>query len=399
MTGIVFVSIDDFTREGFTNGLFLQVRELLRRVITRGHPASLACVAQHSNPGIERRTRSVQGCTVHETFIGAPGPASAYRRALQDLLSDLDPDVILLNSCAIHLQEAHLAVLDESLASGRQVAVLVTDQLYPTRRAHPADQVRRYYDLMRQTSVHAVSQTIADALHSQTGVPAQVLPNLLPERAASPVPLGTENRYLTLINHHPIKGRHVWDALIRQRPNDAYLVVKTWPDVPPYVPPSPSVQVAPFAPDPTTIYNRTRILLVPSLGPEGLPRVSLEAMESGVPVVAHRIGSLPELGDAAMFITPPPIAAHVLDEDHVLHPVVAANDLERAARDFGEAIDAIDHDPALRPRLVAKGKAFVRDYRRRSESVTNRLLDSWFGAVMENAQGTPGVAPARRTGP
>jgi glycosyltransferase involved in cell wall biosynthesis len=379
VTGTVFVSIDDFTREGFTNGLFLQVRELLQRIITRGHPASLACIAQRRDPKIERRTRTVQGCTVHETFIHAPGLASAYRRALRDLLNDLDPDVILLNSCAVRLNEAHHAVLDESLASGRHVAVLVTDQLYPTIRDHPADEVRRYYHLMGQASVYAVSQTIADAFRSQTNVSAQVLPNLLPERA-SPALLDAKSRFLTLINHHPIKGRCVWDALIHQRPGDAYLVVETWPDVPPYAPPSPNVQVVPFTPDPNTIYNRTRILLVPSLGPEGLSRVALEAMESGVPVVAHRIGSLPELRDAVMFVTPPPIAGYEL-EGSVLHPVVSPNDIKRAARDLGQAIDAIDHDPTLRTQLVTNGRALVRDYRSHSEAVVDRLLDAWFGTV------------------
>lgn len=380
MAGTVFVSVDDFTREGFTNGLFLQVREVLQRVIDRGYPASLTCIAQRNNPRVERRTRTVQGCTVHETFIPTPGPASTYRQALQDLLNDLDPDVILLNSCAVHLRDVHHAVLDESLASGRHVAVLVTDQLFPTSHNHPVDEVRRYYSLMRQTSVHAVSQTIADAFHDQTGVPAQVLPNLLPERRASPAPVDTEGRFLTLINHHPIKGRLVWDALIRQRASDAYLVVETWPDVPHYAPPSPNVQVAPFAPDPTTIYNRTRILLVPSLGPEGLPRVALEAMESGVPVVAHRIGSLPELGNAAMFVTPPPIASYEL-QDNVLYPVVSPNDIKRAAQDFAQAIDSIDHDPVLRTRFVANGRALVLAYRNHSEAVIDRLLSAWFGAV------------------
>ncbi|MEU4890484.1 MULTISPECIES: glycosyltransferase family 4 protein [Streptomyces] len=378
MAGTVFVSIDDFTREGFTNGLFLQVREILRHVTARGRPAALACIAQSGTPGITRRTRTVQGCTVHEALIGSLASANTYRRALRDLLSDLDPDVVLLNSCAVRLTAAHLAVLEESLASGPRVAVLVTDQLYPTDQDHPADEIRRYYDLIRQTtSVHAVSQTIADAFHRQTGVQVQVLPNLLPERPASPEPSGTEGRFLTLINHHPIKGRRVWDALVRQRPGDAYLAVETWPDVPPYVPPSPKVHLLPFAPDPATVYHRTRVLLVPSLGPEGLPRVALEAMEAGVPVVAHRIGSLPELGDAAMFVPPPPISGYEL-EGNVLYPIVSPSDINRAAQAFSRTIDAIDHDAVLRTRLVANGRDFVRDYRRHSEAVISRLLDTWF---------------------
>lgn len=379
MTGLVFVSIDDFTREGFTNGLFIQVRELLRRVSARGHPASLACIAQQETSETRRRTRTVQGVSVHETFVEAAAPGSTYRRALRELLDDLDPDLILLNSCAVQLTEAHHAVLDESLATGRRVAVLVTDQLYPTSENHPAEQIHSYYNLMRQTSVHAVSQTIADALHSQTGVPAQVLPNILPERQANATPSSAGPRSLTLINHHPIKGRRVWDELIRQRPDDTYLVVETWPDVPPYVPSSPNVDLAPFSPDPGTIYNRTRVLLVPSLGPEGFARVTLEAMESGVPVVAHGIGSLPELGNAALFVTPPPIAGYELD-DTVLYPVVASSDIERAARDFGQVIDTLDRDPTLRDQLVANGKTFVRDYRSRSEAITSRLLDSWLSS-------------------
>lgn len=96
--------------------------------------------------------------------------------------------------------------------------------------------------------------------------------------------------------------------------------------------------------------------------------------------MAHRIGSLPELGNAAMFVAPPPIAGYEL-EGNVLYPLVSPNDINRAARDFGQIIDAIDHDPALRTRLVADGKALVRDYRDHSEAVISRLLDVWFGMV------------------
>lgn len=171
MPGIVFVSLDDFTREGFTNGLFMQVREILRRVTARGHQASLACISRQAPLETGRRTRTVRGCTVHETFIDATDGANACRKALLGLLEDLDPDVVLLNSCAVRLTEAHLAVLDESLRSSRRTAVLATDQLYPTSRSHPTEQTERYYYLMRQTSVHAVSQTIADALLNHTGTP------------------------------------------------------------------------------------------------------------------------------------------------------------------------------------------------------------------------------------
>ncbi|WP_020502357.1 glycosyltransferase [Sciscionella marina] len=380
MAGIVYVSIDDFSREGFTNGLFLQVRELLRRATARGQQASLACIAPRMASGVERRTRTVSGCTIHETFVAPPGKASAYRAAFRELLDELAPDVILLNTCAIQLTQAHHVVLRESLASGKRVVVLVTDQLYPTSDSHPDDEILRYYDLLRRTSVHAVSRTMAEAFQKQTGVPAAVLPNLLPEPQTAPTTSDETGRHLTLINHHPIKGRRVWDALIRQRPHDAYLVVETWPDVPPYTPPSPQVEIAGFAEDPSTIYNRTRILLVPSLGPEGLSRVTLETMESGVPVVAHHIGSLSELESAAVLVTPPPIVGYELDGG-VLYPVVSPSDIRRAALDFNERIDALDHDASFRERCVNSGRALVRNYRALSEAAADQLLDTWFAGT------------------
>ena len=50
--------------------------------------------------------------------------------------------------------------------------------------------------------------------------------------------------------------------------------------------------------DPSGVYDllrRARALVVPSRGHEGQPRVILEAFAVGVPVLASRIGGLPEL--------------------------------------------------------------------------------------------------------
>ncbi|HEY7380646.1 MAG TPA: glycosyltransferase family 4 protein, partial [Gaiella sp.] len=47
------------------------------------------------------------------------------------------------------------------------------------------------------------------------------------------------------------------------------------------------------------ILSRARALLVPSRCYEGQPRVVLEALAAGVPIVASRIGSLPEIIDHA----------------------------------------------------------------------------------------------------
>jgi glycosyltransferase involved in cell wall biosynthesis len=45
--------------------------------------------------------------------------------------------------------------------------------------------------------------------------------------------------------------------------------------------------------DMKTVYSRTRLLLVPSITPEGGPRIAIEAMINGIPVIGSNSGNLP----------------------------------------------------------------------------------------------------------
>jgi glycosyltransferase involved in cell wall biosynthesis len=80
------------------------------------------------------------------------------------------------------------------------------------------------------------------------------------------------------------------------------------------------------------------VLAYPSLY-EGFGFPPLQAMQAGVPVVATRAGSLPEvLGDGALLVEP---------ADHV---------------ELAEALAAVLHDPRLQERLVAQGAARAGDF-------------------------------------
>jgi alpha-1,3-rhamnosyl/mannosyltransferase len=80
------------------------------------------------------------------------------------------------------------------------------------------------------------------------------------------------------------------------------------------------------------LYRRAEALLFPSLY-EGFGLPPLEAMRHGLPVVATRTSSLPEVGGEAVL--------YVMD----------ARDSEAMARALRRLLD----EPALRRRLVAKG--------------------------------------------
>lgn len=85
------------------------------------------------------------------------------------------------------------------------------------------------------------------------------------------------------------------------------------------------------------------ISVVASLGSEGMSRVTLESMASGVPVVATRVGAISELLER--------------EGEEPLGLIVPPGD----AKAMGEALLALADDPERRRRLAERGLAAVRE--------------------------------------
>ena len=63
-----------------------------------------------------------------------------------------------------------------------------------------------------------------------------------------------------------------------------------------------NIQYFPPQTDMTTIWKKTKILLVPSIVPEAFGRVIVEAHMYGIPVIAHNIGGIPEAMNGASIL-------------------------------------------------------------------------------------------------
>lgn len=106
-------------------------------------------------------------------------------------------------------------------------------------------------------------------------------------------------------------------------------------------------------------WRHAGIGLVPSLCREGFGLVAVEAMRSGVPVVASRIGALPEIvadGVTGLLVTP-------------------GNTLELV-----RAIRQLEEDPQLRRKMGAAGRA--RSERFSAETVT-KMYESHYWRILE----------------
>jgi glycosyltransferase involved in cell wall biosynthesis len=82
-----------------------------------------------------------------------------------------------------------------------------------------------------------------------------------------------------------------------------------------------------------SLLSRARALLLPSLSYEGAPRVVLEAYASGVPVLAGRLGGLPELiedGSSGVLVRPGDVAAWAAAVERLTEDAEAERMGERA---------------------------------------------------------------------
>lgn len=109
-----------------------------------------------------------------------------------------------------------------------------------------------------------------------------------------------KGKKITLINLFERKGVHLFNDLVRRFPDYEFLGVEGGYGKQIHIT-SPNITYMDNTPDARKIYTQTRILLMPSLY-ESFGRTAVEAMVSGIPVIAAPTKGLKEsLGDAAIF--------------------------------------------------------------------------------------------------
>jgi len=317
LSRVVFLDMNSFSYEEFTNGATIQYREIFRRLMNRGLECAVITVAygalsprwSHSKKDdVQRICTILAGIPVIEYLLPqtAEQGIDPYRATIKRALAEFVPDLIIINTPPSRLLEEEIVLAEEIAKWGSPVFCFIPDDHFPKFKHYDALRYHHYQKCISNFRAMCPSQFIANRVSGNLCEKVELMPNLF--TVEDIVSTNWAGKYVTLINPHPIKGIRVFEAIAQQMPDVPFLAVQGWPYPPKYETKLRNVEVVPFRRDMRSIWKQTKVLLVPSLCNEGYGRVVVEAMLNGIPVIAHNIGGLPEASaGAAILIDPPPI--------------------------------------------------------------------------------------------
>ncbi|MCW2508443.1 MAG: glycosyl transferase group 1 [Modestobacter sp.] len=310
----------------------------------RGWPVEVAC----STGGVRAGALTDAGIPVSVLLGGLVKRriSGGYGRALRRLVRDRRPAVV-----HAHLYASAAAAVVAT--RGLSVPVVLTEHTEAPWRDRAARAIsRRVYQ--RVDHVVAVSSAIRDTLVGTYGVPAGRVDLLLPATAApAAAPRratgGTAATVGVVGRLVPEKGVDVFlraVALVSAAvPAARFVVVGDGPlraaleDRAVSLGLAGVVTFTGFRPDAPQLIAGLDVLVVPSRS-DGSPLVVCEAMAAGIPVVASRVGGLPDLvahGDSGLLVRPEDPADLARSLVRLLRDPAAAQALGRRGRQLAEA--------------------------------------------------------------
>lgn len=302
---VVFLDPGMYASEGFTSGLLIVVRNMIHMFQQRNLNVGVLSIVDTqsskfwsgSAPGLIHRIDA--GIDVFEYLIPVQSrdDLGVHEKALKQLLGIMRPGAVLMNTPAVFLSDKDILYRKQANETGGTVIHTLCDHLFPTVAKHGKDLVDRLYAEISKGEVLAVSKKIQAEFLRETGIKAIFFQNPINIKNVDCSTVDRDPRYIGLVNTHPLKGIEIFNRVAAMMPHHEFMVVETWPDVPDYKPTSPNITVRSFFEDPKDFYRNLKVLMVPSLYEEGSAMVTIEGLYNGLPVIANKVGSIPEMGD------------------------------------------------------------------------------------------------------
>ncbi len=240
---------------------------------------------------------------------------------------------------------------------------------------------REKTDLLREAdAVICVSDYVASYVQQHSGIRALHLPIALPEPGPHPKVGRFDNEFVTLVNPCAVKGLSVFLELAKACPRLKFAAVPTWGTTSEdraALEAQPNVAILPKVDRIDDLFNRTRVLLAPSLWAEARSRIVVEAMLAGVPVVASKLGGLPEAKMHVPYILPVrPIDGYTSKLNEQMVPI--ANVPPQPIEPWRDALERLTGDRSHWEELSALGRSTALHY---AETTTVEPFERFIGEL------------------
>jgi glycosyltransferase involved in cell wall biosynthesis len=343
---IVFFDINSFAHEEFTSGLFISIKLMLKGFIKKNCNAYILSIAEENSSKKNKIKRnknfySIEGIKIKKYFFKKKLDTDKQKLLLfaKLLLEKHKPKIVIVNTPAVFFNNYYTSIFKIINNCGAKVIVLVLDELFPVYQNNDKEDIRKYYQEVNKGEVYAISERIIRKLE-KVKVRAKIFPQIFEiEKIIADT---RRPQYITMINQHPIKGIEIFNEIAKRMPNEKFLSVKSWPDVPDFKTKAENIKIKEFNKNIKDIYKRTKILLVPSLCQEGIARVVIEAMLNEIPVIANRIGSLMEINKDDIYFVESPKRINYRMKKTVLFPSINKNEKDRMVNDYIKIINQIE---------------------------------------------------------
>jgi glycosyltransferase involved in cell wall biosynthesis len=216
--------------------------------------------------------------------------------------------------------------------------------------------------LLKKRRVFAVSRFLQQNVRQAFGIEAAPWYPIF-DLGKYRVPRSPERDVLGYYSAGPHKGDEIANILVGKSPGWRFLVVgRSYSHSFRAVPPNLIYQGD--QPDTSRFYGAIGILLVPSLVEEGFSRVILEAAVNGIPVIASRLGGIPEaLGRSGIMV----------DIDRVENP-----DIQALGRRYLNEVQSLINNEDEYRRLSLQASARAEEYRLEQEEQSRRNYERFF---------------------